>query len=43
MLPAGVIRTVDPDDEKVYGYRDDDYRDPVGGYYGPGGPGYIAW
>jgi hypothetical protein len=60
MLPAGVIRTVDPDDEKVYvnrtkdqikdapefdqnAYRDDDYRDRVGGYYGPGGSGYTPW
>jgi len=60
MLPAGVIRTVDPDEEKVYvnrskdqikdapefdesTFRDDDYRDRVGAYYGPGGSGYITW
>jgi hypothetical protein len=24
-------------------YRDDDYRERVGGYYGPGGAGYTAW
>ena len=51
MLPAGVIQTVDHDDEKVYvdrtkdeiknapefdesNYRDTQYRDEVGGYYG---------
>jgi hypothetical protein len=60
MLPAGVVSSVDPDEEKVYvnrtkdqikdapefdegEYRGDDYRDRVGGYYGPGGPGYTAW
>ena len=24
-------------------YREDDYRDRVGSYYGPGGTGYRAW
>ena len=51
LLPAGVVTSVDTDDEKVYvdrtkdeiknapefdesNYRDTQYRDEVGGYYG---------
>src|ERR1044072_8249599 len=51
MLPAGVIRDIDPDTETVFvqrtkdeiknapefdeqRYRDQDYRDELGGYYG---------
>jgi len=57
MLPAGVIRDVDPDTETVFvnrtkdqiknapefdekRYRDQDYRNEVGGYYDRGGAGY---
>ena len=24
-------------------YTDEEYRTSIGSYYGPGGPGYIAW
>ena len=24
-------------------YRDDEYRDRLGSYYGPGGAGYVTW
>ena len=51
MLPAGVIRDIDPDTETIFvnrtkdeiknapefdetRYRDQDYRDELGGYYG---------
>ena len=54
MLPAGVIRDIDPDTETIFvnrtkdeiknapefdeqRYRDQDYRDEVGSYYGRGG------
>src|SRR5256885_16849725 len=54
MLPAGVIRDIDPDTETIFvnrtkdeienapefdeqRYRDQDYRDEVGGYYSRGG------
>jgi hypothetical protein len=57
LLPAGVLRDADFDDEKVFvnrtkdqiknapefnedRYRDEGYRNEVGGYYGPGGAGY---
>jgi hypothetical protein len=59
MLPAGVIKSVDHDEEKVFVNRtkeqiknapefertskmtlDDEYRDLLGSYYGPGGVGY---
>ena len=57
MLPAGVIRDVDPDAETIFvartkdevknapefdadRYRSADYRNEIGGYYGPGGRGY---
>ena len=57
LLPAGVLRDADFDDEKVFvnrtkdqiknapefnadRYRDQGYRNEVGGYYGPGGAGY---
>lgn len=57
MLPAGVIRDVDPDTETVWvnrskdeikdapefdpeRYRDESYRNSLGGYYGRGGPAY---
>ena len=57
MLPAGVVRGIDVDEQKVFvaltkdqiknapefdetRYRDQDYRDELGGYYGPGGKGY---
>jgi hypothetical protein len=57
LLPAGVLRDADFDDEKVFvnrtkdqiknapefdenQYRDEGYRNEVGGYYGPGGAGY---
>ena len=57
MLPAGVVRDVDPDAETVFvsrtkeqiknapefdadRYRDDEYRNSLGGYYGRGGAGY---
>jgi hypothetical protein len=57
MLPAGVIDSVDADDEKVYvnrtkdeiknapefdqdRYRDDAYKQDLGGYYSRGGAGY---
>ncbi|HYY03261.1 MAG TPA: hypothetical protein VE736_05190 [Gaiellaceae bacterium] len=57
MLPAGVVRDVDPDTETVFvgrtkdqiknapeldedRLRDAQYRDELGGYYGPGGLGY---
>ena len=62
VLPAGVIETVDHDDEKVFVNRtkeqikdapefertskltlDDEYRDLLGSYYGPGGVGYRDW
>ncbi len=62
MLPAGVIRNVDHDDEKIFVHRtkdqiknapelegrlveerDDEYRDRLGSYYGPGGAGYRDW
>ena len=62
ILPAGVIETVDHDDEKVFVNRtkeqikdapefertskltlDDEYRDVLGSYYGPGGVGYRDW
>ena len=60
MLPAGVIRDVDHDDEKIFVHRskdeiknapeydetmstDDEYRDRLGSYYGPGGLGYRDW
>jgi adenylate kinase len=53
MLPAGVIRDIDPDTETIFvqrtkdeiknapefdeqRYRDQDYRDEIGGYYGAG-------
>src|SRR6188508_799400 len=53
MLPAGVIRDIDPDTETIFvnrtkdeiknapefdetRYRDQDYRDELGGYYGRG-------
>jgi hypothetical protein len=56
MLPAGVVESVDTDEQKVYvnrtkddiknapefdesRYRDEPYREELGGYYGPGGPG----
>jgi hypothetical protein len=57
MLPAGVVKSVDTADEKVFVnrtkdeikdapefdddmLRDDTYRNSLGTYYGPGGPGY---
>jgi hypothetical protein len=57
LLPAGVLRDADFDDEKVFvnrtkdqiknapefdpdRYKDEGYRNDVGGYYGPGGAGY---
>ena len=57
LLPAGVLRDADFDDEKVFvnrtkdqiksapefdadRYKDEGYRNEVGGYYGPGGAGY---
>jgi hypothetical protein len=57
MLPAGIIRSVDHDDEKIFVNRtkdeiknapefddslfaDDQYRDRLGDYYGPGGVAY---
>lgn len=57
MLPAGVVRDVDPDAQTVFvnrnkdeiknapefdqdRYRDDTYRQDLGGYYGHGGAGY---
>jgi hypothetical protein len=57
LLPAGVLRDADFDDEKVFvnrtkdqiknapefdegRYRDEGYRNQVGGYYGPGGAGF---
>jgi hypothetical protein len=57
LLPAGVLRDADFDDEKVFvnrtkeqikkapefdadRYRDEGYRNEIGGYYGPGGAGY---
>ena len=57
MLPAGVIRDIDPDTETIFvnrtkdeiknapefdetRYRDQDYRDELGGYYGEGGAGW---
>ena len=57
MLPAGVVRNVDVDNETVYVDRtkeqiknapefdeslttDDNYRDRLGSYYGPGGSGH---
>jgi hypothetical protein len=57
MLPAGIIRSVDHDDEKIFVNRtkdeiknapefddslfaDDQYRDRLGDYYGPGGAAY---
>lgn len=57
MLPAGIIRSVDHDDEKIFVSRtkdeiknapefddsliaDEEYRDRLGTYYGPGGAGY---
>lgn len=60
LLPAGVIRDVDHDGEKIFVHRskdeiknapeydetmsmDDDYRDRLGSYYGPGGLGYRDW
>ena len=55
MLPAGVIRDIDPDTETIFvnrtkdeiknapefdeqRYRDQDYRDELGGYYGRSNP-----
>ena len=60
MLPAGVIRSIDETDEKVFVNRtkdqiknspeyedaltgDEDYREQLGSYYGPGGTGYRDW
>ena len=62
MLPAGVIESLDHDEEKVFVNRtkeqiknapefertskmalDDEYRDVLGSYYGPGGVGYRDW
>jgi hypothetical protein len=49
LLPAGIVDRVDTDDENKDApefdestYRDTDYRDRVGGHYGPGGRGYTA-
>jgi hypothetical protein len=60
MLPAGVVRDIDPDAQTVFvnrnkdeiknapefneqRYRDDTYRQELGGYYGPGGPGHREY
>ena len=57
MVPAGIIRSVDHDEEKIFVNRtkdeiknapefddslfaDEQYRDRLGSYYGPGGVGY---
>ena len=57
MLPAGVVKSVDTENEQVFVDRtkdeiknapefdedmlqDDTYRNSLGTYYGPGGPGY---
>ena len=59
LLPAGVIGSVDNENETVHvnrtkdqikaspefreNYRDEEYRDEIGTYYGPTGPGWHDW
>jgi hypothetical protein len=60
VLPAGVVTSVDYENESVFvnrtkdqikdappfeetSYREQDYHDQLGSYYGPEGPGYREW